>query len=203
MKSKILLKRKLLIVILSILFLSLITLLYFNLRNSTHGSSMSISEQGKINILADQSSFGLPVRLKIPKISVNATVEYVGLTPDKAMDVPQGPDNVAWFYLGPRPGENGTAVIDGHFGWKNKIPAVFDDLYKLQKGDKIFVEDEKGITTTFIVRESRKYDSNADASNVFISNDGLSHLNLISCTGVWNPIEKSRANRLVVFADKE
>ena len=164
---------------------------------------MSISEQGKINILADQSSFGLPVRLKIPKISVNATVEYVGLTPDKAMDVPQGPDNVAWFDLGPRPGENGTAVIDGHFGWKNKIPAVFDDLYKLQKGDKIFVEDEKGITTTFIVRESRKYDSNADASNVFISNDGLSHLNLISCTGVWNPIEKSRANRLVVFADKE
>ena len=34
--------------------------------------------------------------------------------------------------------------------------------------------------------ESKKYDLTADDKDVFISNDGKSHLNLITCAGVWN-----------------
>ena len=48
-------------------------------------------------------------------------VEDVGLTPGGAMDVPKGPSDVAWFDLGPRPGEVGSAVIAGHEGWKDNI----------------------------------------------------------------------------------
>ena len=80
---------------------------------------------------------------------------------------------------------------------------MFDNLYKLTPGDKIYVEDEKGATTTFVVRESQKYNPNADALKVFISNDGKSHLNLITCEGVWDKVFKSYSKRLVVFADKE
>ncbi len=150
-----------------------------------------------------QEGSGLPIRLKIPKINVNAAVEYVGLTSDGAMDVPKSPADAAWFSLGPRPGENGSAVIAGHYGWKNGIPAVFDNLHKLQKGNKLYVEDEKGATITFVVREVRTYDQNEDASGVFSSSDGESHLNLITCEGVWNKTQKSYSNRLVVFTDKE
>jgi len=53
-----------------------------------------------------------------------------------------------------------------------------------------------------VVRESQKYQPKADASNIFGSNDDKSHLNLITCTGFWNRILKSRSERLVVFADK-
>lgn len=144
-----------------------------------------------------------PVRLKIPIINVDATIEYVGLTPDGAMDVPVGPSNAAWFSPGTIPGENGSAVLAGHFGWKNGIPAVFDNLYKLQKGDKLYVENKKGETVTFVVRESRKYDPKADASDVFGSIDEKAHLNLVTCGGVWNDISKSRPYRLIVFTDKE
>ena len=155
-----------------------------------------LSENGKMNSL-------LLMRLKIPSINVDAPILSVGLTRDGAMDVPKGPAEVAWYNLGPRPGEPGNAVIDGHSGWKNNMPAVFDNLYKLQKGDKIYVENDTGVITTFIVREIRKYDPNADASDVFISNDGKSHLNLITCTGFWNKIWKTHSDRLVVFTDKE
>ena len=151
----------------------------------------------------EKANLGLPVRLKIPKINVDAVVEYVGLTPDGAMDTPNGPRDIAWYKLGPKPGDVGSAVMDGHSGWNNGIPAVFDNLYKLKKGDKIYVENDMGVTTTFIVREIGKYDPNADASDVFISNDGKSHLNLITCTGFWNKIWKSHSERLVVFTDKE
>lgn len=146
---------------------------------------------------------GLPIRLKIPNIGVDAAFEYVGVTRDGAMAVPKGPADVAWFKLGPRPGEKGSAVIAGHEGWSNGISAVFDDLNKLRKGDQITVEDEKGETTTFIVREIQTYDQNGDSSNVFGSSDGKVHLNLITCEGIWNAAQQSYANRLVVFADME
>jgi len=151
----------------------------------------------------NSAQIGLSVRLKIPKINVDSTIEYVGLDKDGAMDVPKGPDVVAWFNLGPRPGENGSAVIAGHFGWKENLPAVFDELHTLVKGDKIYVEDKNGVSTTFIVRESREFNPESDSKEVFSSDDGKSHLNLITCKGVWNQTEKSYSNRLVVFTDKE
>ena len=119
------------------------------------------------------------------------------------MGAPVGPNETGWFKLGPRPGEVGSAVIDGHSGWKNDIPAVFDNLSQLHKGDKIYVEDEKGILTTFVVREIRIYDPKADATEVFSSHDGKAYLNLITCAGTWDNVKKSSSERLVVFADKE
>lgn len=145
----------------------------------------------------------LPVRIKIPKINVDAYLEYVGLTPDGEMDIPKSPDSVAWFSLGARPGEIGSAVLSGHYGWKNGIRAVFDNLHKLKIGDKIYAEDEKGATIVFVVREVRKYGQKAYAADVFNSNDGKAHLNLVTCEGAWNKAEKSYSSRLVVFADKE
>jgi LPXTG-site transpeptidase (sortase) family protein len=145
---------------------------------------------------------GSPVRLKIPSINVDAALDYVGLTPQGDLGVPTGPTNAAWYDRSPRPGEVGNAVIDGHFGWVNNIPAVFDDLHKLQAGDSIYIVDDRGATIAFVVRDIQMYDQNASESAVFVSNDSKAHLNLITCEGTWNEAQKSYSNRLVVFADK-
>ena len=152
---------------------------------------------------AEQSGPGLPIHLTIQKINVDALVEYMGLTPQGAMAVPKGPVDVGWYSLGPRPGEVGSAVLAGHEGWKDAQPAVFDTLHTLSKGDSVSVEDDKGVTISFVVREIRTYNQIADASSVFGSTDGKAHLNLITCEGVWDPSTKTYANRLVVFTDKE
>ncbi|MDP2665319.1 MAG: class F sortase [bacterium] len=154
-------------------------------------------------ILAEQAPSGFPVRLKISAIQVDAAIEHVGLAPDGAMDTPKGPSDAAWFDGGPRPGEKGSAVIAGHFGWKENIPAVFDNLSTLRKGDKIYVENDKGEITTFVVRESRLFGEQGNAAEVFSSSDSKAHLNLITCEGVWNKNTKSYSERLVVFTDKE
>lgn len=146
-------------------------------------------------------SAGIPTRLKIPKLNVDAAIEQIGLTSEGAVDVPTGPANAAWFNRGPRPGEIGSAVIDGHFGWKDGIPAVFDALHTLKKGDTLSVEDEEGVTRTFVVRELRFYDWDENAPDVFGVLDRKAHLNLITCKGAWDIGQQSYAERLVVFAD--
>lgn len=146
---------------------------------------------------------GVPVRLSIPSIAVDAPVDSVGLGADGAMDIKKNPDLTAWYNLGPRPGNNGSAVIAGHYGWEKGKGSVFNELHSLKKGDKVYVTDDKGATTSFIVRESRSYDPAADATVVFQSNDGKAHLNLITCEGAWNNKRQTYSSRLVVFADKE
>lgn len=151
--------------------------------------------------IEEAAAYGLPVRLKIPQLGVDAAIEDVGLTPDEDMEAPSGNRNVGWYRFGARPGDKGSAVMAGHYGRRGK--AVFGRLNELKEGDRLYVEDENGLTATFVVRESRSYDPEADASNVFASNDGESHLNLVTCEGVWDKVSKTYSRRLVVFADKE
>ena len=147
---------------------------------------------------------GLPIRLVIPKINVDTDVKYVGLDAKGAMDMPKTSDEVAWYKFGPRPGENGSAVIAGHYGfWKSGQGSVFDNLNKLRKGDKLYIEDEKGAIITFVVSALKRYNSNADASDVFNSSDDKAHLNLITCEGIWDATKQTYSDRLVIFTDKE
>ncbi|MFA6158211.1 MAG: class F sortase [Candidatus Paceibacterota bacterium] len=147
------------------------------------------------------TSQGLPLRLKIPAIGVDSTIEDALVTPDGRMDVPEGSLNVAWFALGPHPGREGSAVIGGHFGIRGGVPFVFYKLDRLVVGDKVYVEDDKGDTIAFVVRSTELFDRNADATTVFTSSDGMAHLNLITCDGVWNKVNNSYPQRLVVFTD--
>jgi len=198
------LKGKLFIVAILAFIVVFLGFTFLFLKNKKERNSFPMAnEQGIVNLPTRETSFWLPMRLEIPKINVDAVVDYVGLASDGAMDVPEGPSDVAWFDLGPRPGEKGSSVIDGHSGWKDGTQAVFDNLYKLQKGDKIYVKDVKGTTASFVIREIRTYDPQADASSVFGSTDGNAHLNLITCTGTWDKITQSHSERLVVFADEE
>jgi LPXTG-site transpeptidase (sortase) family protein len=119
------------------------------------------------------------------------------------LGTPKDLTHAAWFNLGPRPGQEGNAIIDGHYGWIKGVPAVFNDLYTLKPGSKIYIEDQKGNRISFVVREIKIYDKDEDASGVFTLSDGKAHLNLITCEGVWISALKTYSNRLVVFADKE
>lgn len=172
---------------------------------TTNQSSRNLLEDAAVleeTNLPAQADSGLPVRLKIPKINIDVALESVGLTPDGRVGVPDDHTTAAWFNLGPRPGQDGSAVIAGHYGWRAGKPSAFDDLYTLRKGDEVYVEDDEGVTISFVVRESRRYDPEVMASDVFDSGDGKSHLNLITCEGVWDKISQNYSDRLVVFTDR-
>lgn len=148
-------------------------------------------------------NIGLPTRLKIPVINVDAVIYYVGLNSDGAMDIKKDPTKVGWYEFGPRPGQNGNAVIAGHYGWLGDKGSVFNDLHTLKKGDEVIVTDNNELQITFIVRDIQILDPDSNASKVFNSNDNNAHLNLITCNGTWENSKQSYSNRLVVFTDKK
>jgi len=147
-------------------------------------------------------TYALPKRLVIPKIGVDAAIENVGLTSGRDMASPSGPGKVGWFKFGPRPGNEGSAVLDGHSGYADGRPAAFDDLPKLKVGDKLYVEDARGTRIMFIVRKKKLYGRSASAAGVF-GRASSRRLNLITCTGSFDVVAGTHAQRLVVFAEHQ
>ncbi len=148
---------------------------------------------------AEEPAFGVPVRLRIPHIDVDAPVVEVGRTADNVMEAPEGPVATGWYGRGPRPGEMGSAVIAGHRGYRVGT-AVFDDLGTLRPGDLVHVFDEAGGTVAFRVAESRRYRPWTRAPEVFSRDDGR-YLNLITCAGEWDAAAGTHTERLVVFCE--
>ena len=151
------------------------------------------------------NEYGSQVRLTIPKLNIDAGFQDNGLKSDGTMEVPSNIYDVGWFTGSARPGEPGVAIITGHVaqirGGVVTKPGVFSDLSALAPGDKLYVQDNKGTSIAFIVREIRNYDPTADATDVFTAQDGGAHLNLITCEGTWNATQLSYTERLVVFSD--
>lgn len=143
----------------------------------------------------------MPLALSIDSVGVEALVESVGVL-DGGMAVPSLPEYVGWYEFGARPGEAGSAVFAGHVNRKDRPEAVFTNLKNVQIGDVVQVVNSDGELLEFLVDEIKSYPFDADASEVFSSDDGLARLNLITCDGVWNPVLRSHESRLVIFTIK-
>jgi sortase (surface protein transpeptidase) len=145
---------------------------------------------------------GVPVRLVIPAIGVDAFIESVGLTASREMDVPKGWMNAGWYREGFYPGEPGNAVIDGHLDSTGGGPAVFWDLDKLVPGDEVSVIYEDGTSFTFAVQGNQTFAHNTRDTQTIQSIFGpsqTSDLNLITCDGAWDHGQATYSQRLVVF----
>ena len=170
-----------------------------------HAKKLQASQEIAQHTAADAptviTNYGLPSRLKIPKLQIDTHIIYVGLTKDGNMSVPNNVIDAGWYKYSALPGNTGTAVIAGHLDGLRGEPGVFSNLSKLAPGDTILVTESNGVSVSFIVRATKRYPQTEQPTEVFTSTSG-SHLNIITCTGSWDRSEHRFAERLVVFADK-
>ncbi len=165
--------------------------------------SSHILENLNNNIKSSKISIWTPINIRIPEINLIANIDSVGLINENTLDVAKDFSDVWWYNLSSKPWEIGSAVIDGHYGWKESARWVFNDLDKLKIWDEIYIKDENWNIITFIVKSSKIYNEYDDTSDIFNSLDWKSHLNLISCYGLWNKSKKAYPSRLVIFTDKK
>jgi sortase A len=165
-------------------------------------SKSVISQQSDGPKSKAEHSFGVPKKIKIPIIGVEADIVPKGLTAQGDMDVPDSLKDVGWYKLGPKPGAEGSAVVAGHHGVQKGKEGVFWNLNKLTANDLVYVVDEAGVTATFRVKDVKIYGANDHPPDVFSSAAGV-HLNLITCTGRWDKATQTFTDRLVVFTDLE
>jgi LPXTG-site transpeptidase (sortase) family protein len=142
-----------------------------------------------------------PKEVNIPTLGVTAAIENVGLDSELRMDVPKDDYNIAWYRLGPKPGEDGSAVFAGHYDTRAGTPAVFYELSNIEIGDTIIVTDEKDNEITFVVRDVQIYsDADFPIASVF-GNQGKKMLNLITCNGTYDRAAQNYSDRVVVFSE--
>ena len=141
-----------------------------------------------------------PVRLAIPAIGVEATVEQVGLKADGSMATPSNFENVAWYSLGAKPGAPGNAVIDGHVNNALTKAGVFEHLSSLTLGDALIVTDSSGNKLSYVVVGTQAYAANAAPDGAIFATSGPSQLVLITCDGQWDTANHQFDKRLVVTA---
>lgn len=155
-------------------------------------------------ILADiyhlpQKPASTPVRLSIPKLRINAPVIPVGMDANGLMEVPKTAEEVAWYKPGTAPGENGSAVLAGHYDWTNG-PAVFYSLGGLENGDMIIVTDEHGQSWQFTVDEKSSYPAQEFPVEKVFTASTMPRINLVTCDGIFNTNTQTYPNRIVISA---
>ena len=138
------------------------------------------------------ADFGQAEWMRIPRVGVDAHVSDIGIS-DGYYDVP-------WFDVGHHvdshpPGEPGNSIFNGHVATLN-AGEVFRRLNELTSGDAAYVYTAQyrldwAVQDVFSV---------AAEDNSFLLDTAEPRLTLYTCTGRFNPIERSFAERLVVVA---
>ncbi|MGP4089804.1 class F sortase [Streptomyces sp. KR55] len=142
-----------------------------------------------------------PVRLLIPKISVDAPFTDLAIGPNGQLEPPPAHDVnlVGWHAKGASPGEAGTSIIAGHVDTATS-PAVFADLGALQKGDVFHVERADGRTASFVVDSVEMFAKDRFPSRRVYGDTPQAQVRLITCAGDYDRTVKDYTDNLVVFA---
>ena len=153
------------------------------------------------SLIIHQQAPAPSARLIIPAIGVNANIEAASVQHNGAMDTPrQSPwDDVGLYSDGPRPGQQGSAVIAGHLDRPGGNRAVFWLLSGLHVGDLVQFVDAHGRTQVFHVTRIEVYPVQDTPMQEIFGNTNGRFLNLTTCTGDWIPSQHQRAMRLVVY----
>lgn len=193
----------------AVIVLAFSLLLGFHVSSPVHTPHPSGSTRARSNTTpvktprAESSRKVQPLQstLVIPAIGVNAPIEPVGTLSSGAMAVPvhRPWDGVGWYQNGPRPGEQGSAVIDGHLDRPGGAPAVFWRLRNVQKGDLVLVVHPGLPTLRFQVQQIAVYQPTTAPLQQIFENHSGTFLNLITCAGTWMPDIHQTTLRLVVY----
>lgn len=149
---------------------------------------------------AEAASPSVPTHLVIPNANVNTNIIEVGVTREGKLDVPNNYTEVGWYKYGTRPGEIGSAVLDGHVDNGGKIPGPFKRLRNLTQGDDIFVTMSDGKILRYVVTISEVHDTNKFPGEKVFHETGKKYLKIITCHGKFVPKMGTYNQRLIITA---
>ena len=155
---------------------------------------------GRLEDVREQSLGSSPVRLLIPAISVDALIEPVGVEPDTSqVAIPGNVSDVGWYRFGPRPGDDGSAVIVGHVDARSQGPGALFRLSDLDPGDRLVVAMSDGTRRMFSIVARRQYPKYALPPQVF-RRSGAPQLAMITCGGPFDQATGHYRDNIVVYA---
>ncbi|MFF7250918.1 class F sortase [Embleya sp. NPDC008237] len=142
-----------------------------------------------------------PVRIKIPRIKVDAPFIGLSLNASGVLEVPPAADrNLAgWYEDGVTPGARGNAIVLGHVDTMMG-PAVFWGLGSLKPGDTVEIARADGSVARFAVDSVESFPKDAFPDERVYGKTTDAQLRLITCGGVYDKKAKDYKDNVVVFA---
>jgi len=142
----------------------------------------------------------VPIHLSIPAIHLESSIFPVHLNDREIVDVPDS--QVGWYEKGANPGEQGNAVLDGHYIDPYFRTGIFHEMSKLTIGDDILVTDQKSQLFHFRVTNIELVPvSEFPIQHVY--GDAAGHgLNLITCAGSYDKKTNGYTHRTIVYSQK-
>jgi Sortase domain len=142
-----------------------------------------------------------PVRLRLPRLHVDAPVLPVSVGPDGLLGVPANPRQLGWWSGSAGPGlASGSVVIDGHVDSATLGLGALFRLREARPGDEIVLENASGESTWYTVVARRSYaKTSLPMAQVFAAEVG-SRLVLVTCGGAFDHATHHYADNIVVYA---
>ncbi len=140
-----------------------------------------------------------PLRVRIPSIGVSSGLETLRNAPDRTIEVPGNPDSAGWYADGPRPGQQGPAVVLGHVD-SRRGPAVFARLSTMKKGDPVLVDRADGTTARFSVDRIEQHPKQQFPTDSVYYPTLQRELRLVTCGGRIDPTTGHYEDNVIVYA---
>jgi sortase (surface protein transpeptidase) len=144
------------------------------------------------------ASVGAPTAIDIPSIGVRSPLLRLGVAADGTAQVPSDPQRAGWFTGGPRPGEEGPAVILGHIDSRTS-PAVFYRLHELRPGANVIVHADSGASVRFTVDRLEQVAKDAFPTAEVYGPAFGAQLRLITCGGSFDRSKGHYTDNVIVF----
>ncbi len=202
-------KNTIVVYIFALITAGAIIMLFVTINRAVFSSDVSETSDSQIVVATTTSqvttvsstTVSLPERLIIPSLTIDAKIQYVGISKKGTMAVPTNYTDVGWYRYGTRPGAKGNAVIDGHVDNGFGLAGVFKNLKNIAIGDEIDVKSTDGTLYKFLVTAISHYPYNGATPPDLFSSSNAMRLNLITCTGTWVQSAKTYTERLIITAE--
>lgn len=141
-----------------------------------------------------------PTALHVPRVSLEARVQGVGVRGDGTVEIPDDAGQAGWYRFGPAPGApEGSAVLIGHVDDRTGDLGAFAKLYGVRKGDTITVAREDAPPVRYEVTAREVVDKDQLPDEVF-RRHGRPVLTLVTCAPPYDRENGGYQRNLLVYS---
>lgn len=143
-----------------------------------------------------------PRQITMPTIGAQGYIQRVGQLPDGAIAVPTNTYLAGWYVDGPKPGDEGVAVLDGHLQGSYG-PGIFTKLSQIAPGAEFTIEYGDGSRRHFRTKTITTYVLAEASRHLFDRLPGVSNqINLVTCAGDFDRGQGTYKERVIVAAER-
>lgn len=148
----------------------------------------------------DYPQVAAPVRLRIPALRIDTSLQRLGRTADQTIEVPTDFGVAGWFADGPRPGGSGPAVILGHVDSATG-PGVFLRLHELTPGADVLIDRADNSSVDFRVTSVQWVPKTSFPTELVYGPTLQPSLRLVTCGGQFDHTRRSYRDNVIAYAD--